>query len=543
MIDVPPLIVTAATSLVSAPNAISGDGNLILASVQEIPEKLADLLRQIQLNGPVINLQADGTFIVRTGLGDIKLLIAQLVGNLQSQLGQQLSGLSQTQKPLTIMVQPGNPPTQAYVAIPSAPAASSSQPTPVTAPITGRRGDIQIVPGTTVSAVILPNKVGENFMALSERTYAPPPVPTTNKDVLPFTIPAKDAAQPAPIQTQLKPETNAPLETAKQPTVNLPTASDRVIATLSRQGTEVSLRIEIVIRPNTSNPQTILPPQIADNQIVATVIGNGPNGQLLINAGENTLFVRQGSNVPVGTQLLLTLLPPKADEVAIIPQHKKDELVTLQQIMQALVKIDPQAAQNVMKYNLPQPNQMLPGTLLFMLSALSQGDFKDWLGKSTLEKLSKTDSLGLLEKLAGELAQNSGVARDTTVGEWKSLAVPFYDSEQYQLLRFYVRNDKQQGQQKEQSGNRPTSPQTRFLIEISLSRLGAMQVDGLAQTKKLDLVMRSERPLPPTLPNELRSLYITTLEAIDFTGSIRFQTGRQNWIHMHQDNPIKGVVM
>jgi hypothetical protein len=67
-----------------------------------------------------------------------------------------------------------------------------------------------------------------------------------------------------------------------------------------------------------------------------------------------------------------------------------------------------------------------------------------------------------------------------------------------------------------------------------MNRLGALQLDGLSRPKQLDIIIRSETPLPMNLPAELREHYIKTLDALGMTGTIGFQTGRQNWIVLEE---------
>jgi hypothetical protein len=70
----------------------------------------------------------------------------------------------------------------------------------------------------------------------------------------------------------------------------------------------------------------------------------------------------------------------------------------------------------------------------------------------------------------------------------------------------------------------------RFLIDMQMSRLGALQLDGFVQPNKLDMIVRSENRLPDGLPNELRTGFIRALEAVGYTGTLNFQVGHQHWL-------------
>jgi hypothetical protein len=63
---------------------------------------------------------------------------------------------------------------------------------------------------------------------------------------------------------------------------------------------------------------------------------------------------------------------------------------------------------------------------------------------------------------------------------------------------------------------------SRFAVEVELSRLGALQLDGLVRPKRLDLVLRSRRALPIALRQELAAGFRDSLAASGFAGEMAF---------------------
>jgi hypothetical protein len=204
------------------------------------------------------------------------------------------------------------------------------------------------------------------------------------------------------------------------------------------------------------------------------------------------------------------------------------DFASLRELIAALAVAKPEAAQAFLQLRLPNPSRHLGGTLLFLLSALKSGQFEEWLGAPNLARLEKEGKKHLVEKLAADIDEAAGAAKDSRVGEWKVWPLPLYHDQSYEMLRLYVHEDATR-RQKENRAGKPDD-KTRFLITMNMSRLGAMQMDGLSQSKRLDLIVRSENPLPAALPNELREIYIRTLEALGLTGTIGFQTGRKDWV-------------
>ena len=282
-------------------------------------------------------------------------------------------------------------------------------------------------------------------------------------------------------------------------------------------------------------PSSPLPPPTSPNQTVATVIGNGANGQLIVKAGDATLYVRANVEAPVGTNLLLSLDAPKAASPAILPPMDTPNFSSLQQVMNALADANPPMAQQFAASHIPQPAAQLAGPLLLFLNALKKGDIKSWLGDEVSDALGKAGKMGLISKFASDMNAATQTMRDAHVGEWKSYPLPLLNNGQFQAAMLHVHADGRGAASA--SGAESAAQNVRFLIDMRMSRLGPMQLDGLVRPKKLDMIVRSESALPPGLPQDLRQSYIKTLEAAGFAGSLSFQIGHQNWIAPYNIKP------
>ena len=218
----------------------------------------------------------------------------------------------------------------------------------------------------------------------------------------------------------------------------------------------------------------------------------------------------------------------------MIPAVQDQNFASLQQVLSALSELDPQLAQQFTQMQIPQPNAQLAGPLLFFLSALKQGDAKGWIGPSISETLTKGGKTELLTRLMRDMNGSTQTERDPAVGDWKSYPLPLHNQGQLQTLTLHVHAD---DQHKTTAKQNETSKQVRFLIDMRMSKLGPMQLDGLVRPKKMDMIIRSESALPPGLPQDLRNTYLATIEAIGFTGGLSFQTGRQHWLVPHKQPP------
>jgi hypothetical protein len=380
-----------------------------------------------------------------------------------------------------------------------------------------------------------------------QQQLPPEPITTPNASAVPT-----PASTPVPLlssaqQNAPTPANTAPAETVVPPAISpapetiapSPNAAPQQnsLANLLQPGTEVSVRVTAIIEPS----QGSLPPLQA-NQTLATVIGNAPNGQVLLKTDDATLFVRQPGSLPAGTQVVLTIEPAQNATPAVFTLPT--EFATLPQVIAALAQIDPAMLAQIVATRIPQPGETLPGTLLFFLSAVRDGDVRSWLGNGAADLLTRSGKMELLSRLTQELQASGQPGRDDIIGDWRSYAVPVLDNHQLAILYFHIHGDRRQhggGSQDKEEG-KSGSQQMRFLIDVRMSRLGLMQLDGFLRPKKLDIIMRSERQLPPWLDGELRQTYTRTLGAIGYSGGITFQSGRGNWVHVQKPAAGRAVV-
>jgi len=167
------------------------------------------------------------------------------------------------------------------------------------------------------------------------------------------------------------------------------------------------------------------------------------------------------------------------------------------------------------------------------MSALKQGDARNWLGSAAADILTHMGKFELAARLIEDMSRPAALARDNTVGEWKSYQIPLQAEGRLQTLNLYVHGDRRDRHARD---NKPAgAAQVRFLIDMRMSKLGPMQLDGLVQPKKLDMIVRSEHSLPAGLPNELRNAYIRTLDALGYSGGLNFHVGRRHWLVIQQD--------
>lgn len=553
---VPPATASTTSSTGGAPGSGAASASAgvtpIEGSLNVVPEKIQQLTRQIQVGGTIAQTPDAGQVTINTVLGQLTVTLPALTQDQQQKLEQQLLALFQSQKPLTLVVQPGDPPTQALLLVPpSSGSAPETTPQPPANAAVQASSAPQLVPGAILPAVVLlpvDNATLSNSLpnlaaglldeaALKAQSVAEQTIAETEAQIIP------NAGQTAPpvaplsgsLAQSLAPSSAAPLANAAVGVAQ----NTSSLANLFQPGAQLNLTVNTLAPPGITLPA----PSLA-NQISATVIGNGPGGQLLLKAGDATLFVQQPSNVPVGSTLLLTVEAARAAPPTLLPQPDAGNFNTLQQAIAALAQVDPGLARQVLESIIPQPNPALAGALFLLFTAFQQGDARAWLGPSASDILSRTGKAELIAKLSQGLGEAGHIVNDPVVGSWRSYPVPLFNNGQFQTLHFYVHGDQHKRGQDHSSDNsaNPGAKSVRFLIDMRLSKLGALQLDGFVRPKQLDMIVRSETLLPPGLDRELRQTYTNTISAIGYAGTLTFQTGRQHWLFIRNPTVAGSVV-
>ncbi|MDD3030506.1 MAG: hypothetical protein PHS57_09605 [Alphaproteobacteria bacterium] len=274
------------------------------------------------------------------------------------------------------------------------------------------------------------------------------------------------------------------------------------------------------IRNVSNNPEAAVQPMLA----VVREAGMGGSRLVLDVDGSMAFLIKTPIEALPGTALLVSV-----DDVGLaswdpVSESKDAAFSSLPAALSVLAQSEAPLFHNA----LLQPTQALSASLLFFLSAVKQGKLSGWLGPEAVEALRGDGQDELLHLLSKDMTGRA--AQDSIVGDWRMYTLPLYAHPHFQNLTLYVHPTSwQQGKR-----GRPNEDKggLRFLIDMTLSRLGAMQLDGFVRGKALHMILRSEKALPSGLHQTLRASYLNVLEGVGCAGTLTFQVGRQHWMIM-----------
>jgi hypothetical protein len=328
----------------------------------------------------------------------------------------------------------------------------------------------------------------------------------------PPTVSLQALAAPAPEAEDAAPPLQVDLGTTVTATVVAAPPGDEAMPV----GTRLLLRVAAAIpTPGEATPAETLGPGEAGEAPQSGTIVTGAAGETVIDSQLGMLALDRRLILPAGTQIAFARLgaPAASPEPALAPPSQASGLPSLDQALAALDKSAPALAQQMRATLQPATAPALAGSLLFLLGALNRGS---WPGDAVGRALTSAGLERLRQKLGGDLAELGRLSKDEATGEWQVLTVPLMSGAAVEPLRLYMRR---------RGGAAETAEDgSRFILEAELSRLGALQLDGMVRGRRLDVVLRSHTPLPAELREEATTVFRSSSAAHGFTGDIVFAT-------------------
>lgn len=299
-----------------------------------------------------------------------------------------------------------------------------------------------------------------------------------------------------------------------------------------KPGTIVNVKVLTITRPG--EPVQTVTPAAAQTGSAGTVVGSNMVGTPLVQTVGGTLSLTGAAPLPAGTKLLLDFqaAAPSGQPAAqnfLSNLAASREWPSLDQALGQLHRSAPDLARSFNQNRMPQANNRLAANILLYLSALRGGDIGNWLGEMT-RNLEQSQP-----ELAGRLREDfvhvARLLNDAPQSDWRTLIIPFMNGEGLDALQMHMR-----GQSPGTDGDDDSEDASRFLVDIELSRLGRIQLDGLVKSggKKFDLIFRSEEPLAAYMRKDISLIFHDFAELGGITGSLTFQAAAR-FVHVPID--------
>ena len=172
---------------------------------------------------------------------------------------------------------------------------------------------------------------------------------------------------------------------------------------------------------------------------------------------------------------------------------------------------------------LPQAGNKLPAQIAAFINAVSQNaPVSSFIGEANVAAIQNLGEKGhsLLKSLEKDFAASPKKASDGR-SAWKGWSVPFLSGAIVEPVSLYLQKPQEDGHQRKGAAAKPDA--VRFVLDLNLSRLGKLQMDGLAHRneRRFDLIVRHQNDLPASFDEKIRFIFTQTLTALNYTGTVK----------------------
>ena len=345
--------------------------------------------------------------------------------------------------------------------------------------------------------------------------------------------PAPAAAPAISTPPTSAPLTGTPLTDTPAPdtsTVGVPLPTTGAAAAQPPQQPPQPLDLSNFTALTTALAGRVLPTSTASETLVLTAIG--------------TLSIPvQDAPPPVGAAVHLKITavapPETAPKPVAAPAARTDAppaAPLLQDAALALAAAAPALAQQMQTQLSLPPSDQLAALIFNFLAGLKAGPAaapSRWPDPPIRRALVDAGRSDLANRLDAEAAQ-IGKTQPAPPGQWSVTVLPFLGLAATKPMRLYRRSP--EAEEREKGGG------DRFVIELQLVRLGAMQFDGLVRERRFDLVLRSEQPLDEALRAGIERTFRDTLLISGWNGELSYaRTGPVPLVALQPDGAGVGL--
>lgn len=383
------------------------------------------------------------------------------------------------------------------------------------------------IPLAGASSAATPVQGAPLTQATSATQIIPPPAGgIAANPATPAAFPAVDASAQTLVAT-LPPSALPAGQAQATPGANIPPQTS---------GTSATTTSSFAAQPQTPNASLQILP---GGQIEARVISSQPLHHESIVQTPLGAF-RLPYLLPQNSLLVLELgqvtTPPGVSSLpaAQVPQdfaQLAKQWSSLQETYAALRQIDPALAMQTFQRTAPQiGSQMTAGAMLF-ITALRNGDLREWLGSKAFDALEQRGRRDLLSRLSADFSTVRNSYLQAPADHWQPLLMPMMMGQELHQARLFVKRDREEDKKEKSSHEKGT----RFVLELELTALGGMQFDGFVKKREnrtiFDLVIRSLAGLESEMREHISRIFNDAAEITGFKGSLQFQVTKEFPIH------------
>lgn len=338
------------------------------------------------------------------------------------------------------------------------------------------------------------------------------------------TPPSQTGAKPATAQTTASGTSGGTVPSGGTP-------GGQATALLPLQtGNQLSVRLLSLTGPNQNTDTQATQGNVPKGPVLqGTVQGNSASNQPLIRTQNAFITLESTGPLQEGSKVRLELLDNNnrlSSGNSTGTTANKAEILAkswpaLEEAQTLLADPANGLANNPLNQIIPKPDNRLALNMIFFLKAIGRGSFKDWAGEQTLKAISKSKP-GLAKELESDFETLKNDKAKSSQQDWRVTYVPMQNQDQIDQIRIAYK--KAQNDDEQEKGDKNNGG-VRFVIDVDLTKIGPLQLDGLAKEKdrNFNLIVRTHSALPAQMRKDINAIFTSSMQAVDYKGDIRFQ--------------------
>ncbi len=294
----------------------------------------------------------------------------------------------------------------------------------------------------------------------------------------------------------------------------IPVTDVRIVSIANKKSTSIAAKIN-------ANPT------IEFGKIVAQT----PSGQTILSVEERFLILNGALKHPIGTNLVLQFpLSPIEQNRA---QRRNSNIPfalsaypnwsNLEELLDKLNYSEKTPTQKEFLENIiSKPGKNLTASLAHFLSAVRTGQATNWIG-TLFNDQAFSNRERFLEQLQDDFSFMQRASEPSDTG-WRGFFLPLLDENHLSIIQFFLRHE----HHRPHHANTKTDNDTvQFLVEINLTTIGTMQIEGRIKNKELYLIIRTRKFLKGPLKQGIERVFLNTLTKSELVGKLTFRVHPQ----------------
>ena len=278
-----------------------------------------------------------------------------------------------------------------------------------------------------------------------------------------------------------------------------------------------------------SNKLTMSPVNISvdankNSVITGIVVGKTPEGKVILETSNRFYTLNGTLDLPLGARVLFEPLLSRTNTDTNLGRLTIGQLTNgwarLEEFLSNLTAKAPDMAKAFINKQIGKPTPQLTATLALFISAIRNGDPSLWLGtanKNIVNNIQPNLIRGLDEDFF--LMQRASEPSDSG---WRAFFFPMINDEQLNQIQLFINQDKNSSGKDQNKKNK-----TRFILNLKLDELGELQIHGRVNSKTVELLIQTIKPISAELKQGILEVFQNTLSRTEIDGNIVFRVRKQ----------------